>query len=59
LLTQENATYTKNKTLPTELAISEVALQAGFAHQSHLARHMRRILGCTPKSLKHELQQRD
>jgi AraC family transcriptional regulator len=43
----------------TELAISEVALQAGFAHQSHLARHMRRILGCTPKSLKHELQQRD
>ena len=31
-----------------ELAISQVALQTGFAHQSHLSRHMKRMLGYTP-----------
>jgi AraC family transcriptional regulator len=29
-------------------AISQVALDAGFAHQSHMARCMRRLLGVTP-----------
>ena len=28
--------------------IAEVALEAGFSHQSHLARWMRRLLGLTP-----------
>jgi AraC family transcriptional regulator len=43
-------------------SISEVAAEAGFAHASHLARHMRRILGCSPKevrtsqAVKHEIQ---
>ncbi|HEV2673562.1 MAG TPA: AraC family transcriptional regulator [Aliidongia sp.] len=32
-------------------AISQVALDAGFAHQSHLARCMRRVLGVTPMEL--------
>ena len=32
-------------------SVGEVALEAGFAHQSHLARCMRRILGVTPMSL--------
>jgi len=32
-------------------AISQVALDAGFAHQSHLARCMRRILGVTPTDI--------
>jgi AraC family transcriptional regulator len=36
----------------SELAISEIALQTGFAHQSHLARHMKRVLGYTPGTLK-------
>jgi AraC family transcriptional regulator len=31
---------------------SEVALEVGFAHQSHLARWMRRELGCTPGDLR-------
>ncbi len=31
--------------------ISEVAAQTGFAHQSHLARHVRRILGVSPREL--------
>jgi AraC family transcriptional regulator len=28
--------------------ISRIALETGFAHQSHLARHMRRLMGVTP-----------
>jgi AraC family transcriptional regulator len=31
-----------------EMPASEVALEAGFAHQSHMARCMRRLLGVTP-----------
>ena len=34
-----------------ELPASQVALEAGFAHQSHMARWMRRVLGVTPTSL--------
>lgn len=34
------------------LSISQVAQEAGFAHQSHLANHMRRILGCSPKAVR-------
>jgi AraC family transcriptional regulator len=34
-----------------ELPASQVALEAGFAHQSHMARSMRRVLGVTPASL--------
>ena len=33
------------------LPASEVALLAGFAHQSHMARWMRRLLGVTPRQL--------
>lgn len=31
-----------------DLPIGQVALEAGFCHQSHLAMHMRRILGMSP-----------
>jgi AraC family transcriptional regulator len=34
-----------------ELPASQVALEAGFAHQSHMARSMRRVLGVTPTTL--------
>jgi AraC family transcriptional regulator len=30
------------------LSIAQIAFATGFAHQSHLARHMRKILGVTP-----------
>jgi AraC family transcriptional regulator len=30
---------------------SQVALAAGFSHQSHMARHMRKLLGVTPAGL--------
>jgi AraC family transcriptional regulator len=33
-------------------SIAEVAAATGFAHQSHLARHMHRILGYTPSALR-------
>jgi AraC family transcriptional regulator len=34
-----------------ELSISQVALAAGFAHQSHMAQAMKRILGVTPAGI--------
>jgi AraC family transcriptional regulator len=35
-----------------ELSIAQVALDAGFAHPSHLARCMRRTLGLTPRDVR-------
>lgn len=35
-----------------ELPINQVALEAGFSHQSHMARCMRRVLGVTPKAVR-------
>jgi AraC family transcriptional regulator len=35
------------------LPLSDVALQAGFANQSHMARCMRRFAGVTPGALRH------
>ena len=37
--------------LAGELPASRIALEAGFAHQSHMARCMRRVLGVTPTQL--------
>jgi AraC family transcriptional regulator len=34
-----------------KFSISQIALESGFAHQSHLAMHMRRTLGVSPKTL--------
>ncbi len=34
-----------------DLSISQVALETGFSHQSHLAYHVRRVLGVSPKHL--------
>jgi AraC family transcriptional regulator len=36
----------------SQVPISQVALETGFAHQSHLALHMRRLLGTSPKKLR-------
>lgn len=35
-----------------DLSISQIALEAGFAHQSHMARHMQRLLGVAPAALR-------
>ena len=34
------------------MAVSEVALATGFAHQSHLAAHIKRVLGVSPRELR-------
>src|SRR5262249_5986399 len=39
-----------------KLSISQIACETGFAHQSHLARHMRRVLGVSPKALRESLR---
>jgi AraC family transcriptional regulator len=39
-----------------ELSISQIALETGFAHQSHLARHMNRMLGVSPRVLRDMLR---
>lgn len=38
------------------MPISQIALETGFAHQSHLAHHMRRLLGVSPKTLRERLR---
>jgi len=35
-----------------QLTISEIALETGFSHQSHLAYHVRRILGVSPTAIR-------
>lgn len=40
-----------------DLSITQVAFATGFAHQSHLARHMRKILGTTPATLRRQAEQ--
>lgn len=42
----------KELLLHSELSVAEVATSVGFYDQSHLARHMRRLLGMTPKQLR-------
>jgi AraC family transcriptional regulator len=37
--------------LERKMTIAQVALETGFAHQSHLARWMRRLLGVTPSDV--------
>lgn len=34
------------------LPITQIALEVGFCHQSHLAKHMRRILGASPREVR-------
>ena len=36
----------------SKLPIGQIALETGFAHQSHLALHMRRLLGASPKAIR-------
>jgi len=49
---QRRVELAKTLLLREEMSITEVALAAGFAHQSHLARHMRRVLGMPPRAVK-------
>jgi AraC family transcriptional regulator len=45
---QRRVERAKSLLLDKKLPVGEVALAVGFSHQSHLAYHMRRLLGATP-----------
>jgi AraC family transcriptional regulator len=38
--------------LEGRLSITDVALETGFAHPSHMARWMRRLLGLSPSQIR-------
>ena len=46
--------HAKRLLLTEDIALHEVALHSGFADQSHLTRHFRRLIGVTPGVLRHE-----
>lgn len=49
---QRRAARARQLLLKGELPSSQVALESGFAHQSHMARCLRRLLGVTPSELR-------
>ncbi len=53
---QRRVERAKTLLLQNGLSITEIALEVGFAHQSHLARHMRRSLGLAPRAIKRLLE---
>jgi AraC family transcriptional regulator len=50
-IVQRRVARARTLLLRGELPASQIALDAGFAHQSHMARCMRRVLGITPSAL--------
>jgi AraC family transcriptional regulator len=48
---QRRVERAKELLLRADISAAEVALASGFAHQSHMARCMRRVLGVTPTQL--------
>jgi len=48
---QQRVNRAKQLLLRGELSVAEVAYHVGFANQSHLSRHFKRIIGITPKQL--------
>ena len=54
---QRRVERAKTLLLQAKKSITEIALEAGFAHQSHLARHMRRALGLPPRAVKRLLSE--
>jgi AraC family transcriptional regulator len=42
----------KDMLMQGKLSIAEIAFATGFSHQSHLARHMRRSVGFSPRAMK-------
>jgi AraC family transcriptional regulator len=40
----------------TSLSITDVALEVGFSHQSHLSLHMRRVMGISPAKLRRRVR---
>jgi len=51
---QQRIERAKKLLLHSELSIADIAISVGFYDQSHLARHMRRLLGVSPKQLRRQ-----
>ena len=49
---QRRVERAKTLLLEEDLPISQIAIETGFAHQSHLAYHVRRLLGISPRKLR-------
>jgi AraC family transcriptional regulator len=49
---QRRVERAKNLLMRGEMSMAEIALAAGFTHQSHMARHMRRVLGMAPGTVR-------
>lgn len=45
--------HAKQLLLQGDLSIVEIALEVGFANQSHLTHHFKRLVGVTPKQFVH------
>ncbi|MCA1731892.1 MAG: helix-turn-helix domain-containing protein, partial [Actinobacteria bacterium] len=42
----------KELLISTTLPLAEIALLCGFANQSHLTRHFKRLFGASPKAFR-------
>jgi AraC family transcriptional regulator len=49
---QRRLARAKDLLMTGKLSIAEIALETGFSHQSHLARHLRRASGLSPCAMK-------
>lgn len=49
---QRRVDRAKSLLLNEKLSVGEIALAVGFSHQSHLAHHMRRLLGISPTNIR-------
>jgi AraC family transcriptional regulator len=54
-LIQRRVDRAKSLMTRENLSMAEIAQAAGFAHESHMARHMRRLLGLPPRALRRAL----
>lgn len=53
-LTQQRIDRAKKLLLKQDMAIADVAISVGFYDQSHLSRHMKKLLGVSPRQLQQQ-----
>lgn len=55
-LIQQRIDRARELLLKQDLAIADVAISVGFYDQSHLSRHMKKLLGVSPRQLRQQRQ---
>ena len=53
-LTRQRVEHAQKLLIETDIPIVEIAASVGFCDQSHLSRHMKRILGISPRKLRQQ-----